>query len=78
VSVYLPLSLLGNEYTRNNRRTLGRGVVYAVRVMSNTQNVGKEKVGESETSRVEAGSNTSIAALRIVGGDEKGTRCLGV
>jgi hypothetical protein len=26
----------------------------------------------------EAGSNTSIVALRVVGGDEKGTQCLGV
>jgi hypothetical protein len=29
-------------------------------------------------SRVEAGSNTSIVALRVVGGDEEGTQCLGV
>jgi hypothetical protein len=29
-------------------------------------------------SRVEAGSNTSTVALRVVGGDEKGTQCLGV
>jgi hypothetical protein len=27
---------------------------------------------------VEAGSNTSTVALRDVGGDEKGTQCLGV
>jgi hypothetical protein len=27
---------------------------------------------------VEAGYNTSTEALRILGGDEKGTRCLGV
>jgi hypothetical protein len=27
--------------------------------------------------RVEAASNTSIVALRVVGGDEKGTQCLG-
>jgi hypothetical protein len=26
----------------------------------------------------EAGSNTFIVALRVVGGDEKGTQCLGV
>jgi hypothetical protein len=26
--------------------------------------------------RVEAGSKTSTVALRIVGGDEKGTKCL--
>jgi hypothetical protein len=29
-------------------------------------------------SRVEAGSNTSTVALRVVGGDEKRTQCLGV
>jgi hypothetical protein len=33
---------------------------------------------EREISRVEAGSNTSAVALRVVGGDEKGTHCLGV
>jgi hypothetical protein len=27
---------------------------------------------------VEAGSNTSTVALRVVGGDEKETQCLGV
>jgi hypothetical protein len=27
---------------------------------------------------VEAGSNTSTVALRVVGGSEKGTQCLGV
>jgi hypothetical protein len=29
-------------------------------------------------SHVEAGSNTFTVALRVVEGDEKGTRCLGV
>jgi hypothetical protein len=33
---------------------------------------------EKLKARVEAGSNTSTVALRVVGGDEKGTRCLGV
>jgi hypothetical protein len=28
--------------------------------------------------RVEAGSNTSTVVLRVLGGDEKGTQCLGV
>jgi hypothetical protein len=28
--------------------------------------------------RVEAGSYTSTVALQVVGGDEKGTQCLGV
>jgi hypothetical protein len=27
--------------------------------------------------RVEVGSNTSTLALRVVGGDEKGTQCMG-
>jgi hypothetical protein len=26
---------------------------------------------------MEAGSNTSTVALRVIGGDEKGTQCLG-
>jgi hypothetical protein len=30
------------------------------------------------SSRVEAGSNTSTVAQRVVEGDEKGTQCLGV
>jgi hypothetical protein len=29
-------------------------------------------------SRVEAVSNTSTVALRVVGGDKKGTECLGI
>jgi hypothetical protein len=32
----------------------------------------------SEVIRAEAGSNTSTAALRVVGGEGKGTKCLGV
>jgi hypothetical protein len=32
----------------------------------------------SYTTRVEAVSNTSSVALRVVGGDEKGTHCLGL
>jgi hypothetical protein len=34
--------------------------------------------GRVTSIRVEAGSNTSTIALRIVGGDEKWTQCLGV
>jgi hypothetical protein len=33
---------------------------------------------QSLKSHVEAGSNTSTVALRDVGGDEKGTQCLGI
>jgi hypothetical protein len=35
-------------------------------------------VGEWREPRMEAGSNTSTVALRVVGGDEKGTQCLWV
>jgi hypothetical protein len=42
----------------------------------------KEKEGRlSQTESVthlEAGSNTTNVALRVVGGDKKGTQCLGV
>jgi hypothetical protein len=33
---------------------------------------------DRRASRVEPGSNTSTVALRVVGGDEKGSQCLGV
>jgi hypothetical protein len=59
----------GDEYTRSSRRTVGRDVFYAVRVVSNTHDTVK---GKSMT-RVEAGSNTSTVTLRVVGGDEKGS-----
>jgi hypothetical protein len=38
---------------------------------------GVEEKNDS-VSRVEARSNTSTVALRVVGGVEKGTQCLGV
>jgi hypothetical protein len=34
-------------------------------------------MGQLELSRVEAGSNISTVALRVIGGDEKGTQYLG-
>jgi hypothetical protein len=33
---------------------------------------------EKSQSRMEPGSNTSTVALRVVGGNEKGTQCLGI
>jgi hypothetical protein len=33
---------------------------------------------EENVPRVEAGPNTSTVALRVAGGKEKGTHCLGV
>jgi hypothetical protein len=35
-------------------------------------------ISNINVSRVEAVSNTSIVALKVVEGDEKGTQCLGV
>jgi hypothetical protein len=35
-------------------------------------------IASCSQSRVEVGSNTSTVALQVVGGDEKGTQCLGV
>jgi hypothetical protein len=61
-----------NEYTRNNRKTVGCRVFYAVHVISYSL-YGETKVG----ARVDAGSNTSTAARRVVGGDEKGPPCPG-
>jgi hypothetical protein len=34
----------GNEYTRNNRKTVGHGVSYSIRIVQNTQHVVKEKL----------------------------------
>jgi hypothetical protein len=33
---------------------------------------------QDRLAHVQPGSNTSTVALRVVGGDEKGTQCLGV
>jgi hypothetical protein len=38
----------------------------------------KLKLEETSSSLVEAGWNISTVALRVVGGDEKGTQCLGM
>jgi Kef-type K+ transport system membrane component KefB len=49
---------------------------YAVGVVSDIHYVDKGK--QARGSRVEAGSNSSTVALRVVGGEEKGTQCLGI
>jgi hypothetical protein len=36
------------------------------------------RIRQWSESRMEAGSNTSTVALRVVRGDENGTQCLGV
>jgi hypothetical protein len=61
-----------------NGSTAGNGVFYTVRADSYvTQQayMGSERIAES---RVEPGSDTFTVALRVVGGDEKRTRCLGI
>jgi hypothetical protein len=54
----------GNEVTCKTKGTVGSDVFYAVRA--------KRLCNE------EAWSNNCTVALRVVGGDEKGTQCLGV
>jgi hypothetical protein len=61
----------GEGYATNNSETVGSDVFYAVRPVAIQR-------GPSGVSRVEEGSNTSTVALRVVGGAEKGTQCLGV
>jgi hypothetical protein len=51
--------------TSNNRGTAGSGVLYAAVTSYSGDQRGKLR-------------NTSIIALRVVGGDEKGPQCLGV
>jgi hypothetical protein len=55
-----------NECAHNNT-TVGIDVFFAV----HTEFIYRETMGEIHTFRVEAGSNTSTVALRVVGGDEK-------
>jgi hypothetical protein len=50
------------------------GVSYAVR----PEAMGPKEIVSERLARVEVGWNTSTVALRVVGGDEKGTQCLGV
>jgi hypothetical protein len=54
-------------------RILGQGVSYSVREKPTSGGLNQiGELGQSAT-RVEAGSNTSIVTLRVVGGDEKGS-----
>jgi hypothetical protein len=62
----------------NNVGILGSGVFFAVLAAEMTVLAKVSSNLEFPQSRVEAGSNISTVALRVVGGDEKGTQCLGV
>jgi hypothetical protein len=57
--------------TNNNRRA-----VFSVQSVPSVYKEDKEY--RLSQSRVESGSKTSTVALRVVGGDEKGTQCLWV
>jgi hypothetical protein len=55
---------IGKHVPAATNTHVGKGAFYSVRA--------KELKGR------QLGSNTSIVALRVVGGDEKGTQCLGL
>jgi hypothetical protein len=57
-----------------NNRIVGCAVFHVVRVMSKES----RRLVRPRTFCVEVGSNTYSVALRVVGGEEKGTQCLGV
>jgi hypothetical protein len=59
----------------NNRGNLGGSVFCAVSAEAWLEAARRQW---PRTPRVEAVSNTSIVTLRVVGGEEKGTQCLGV
>jgi hypothetical protein len=52
--------------------------VFSVGSFPKLYNKDPRQAGRIELSRMEAGSNTSSVALRVVGDVEKGTQCLGV
>jgi hypothetical protein len=53
-----------------------RGTVFSTRSVPRCYSQWSTVVGvRARESRVKAGSNTSTVALRVVGGDEKGTQC---
>jgi hypothetical protein len=58
-----------NGFTENSTGNLGLGDFYSGRV----EVIKGSAFVNSGGSRVEAGSNTSFVALRVVGGDEKGS-----
>jgi pyruvate/oxaloacetate carboxyltransferase len=77
--------LLGKDLERNNETIAvamqGRGkhTPTTIKLLSETVFYTRSvQRGYKEDNRVEAGLNTSTVALRVVGGVEKGTQCLGV
>jgi hypothetical protein len=56
----------------NNRETVLDGDLYS----GGLEIILVKRAFVRQSSRVKAGSNTSTVALRVVGGDGKGTKCL--
>jgi hypothetical protein len=64
---------------RKNRGNAGKGLFYAALAKGFQWDKFRiQRFVRESVSRVEAGSNTSTVALRVVGGHENGTQCLGV
>jgi hypothetical protein len=61
---------------RNNTVTMETGVFSAGSAPRKCSE--DPRPAEGRVACVEANSNTSTVALRVVGGDEEGTQCLGV
>jgi hypothetical protein len=71
VAKYIPKVTLS---TINEYPLLGNGAVNTVFSVGSCRGVIKSRKNENENyTRVEAGSNSSIVTLRVVGGDEKGS-----
>jgi hypothetical protein len=63
-----------------NRRTqrFGKWICFRPQVSGQETPTQLGPLERASLNPVEAGSNTSTVALRVIGGDEKGTQCLGV
>jgi hypothetical protein len=77
-----PAAIVNDRPILSSERMLYKD--YDRRCSIDKKNSGRESQGALRqdaltlTLSVEAGSNTSTVVLRVVGGDEKGTQCLGV
>jgi hypothetical protein len=58
--------------------TRGLPNIASGRTQQETQLLCAPNIKAFDIPRLDAGSNTSTVALQIIGGDDKGTQCLGV
>jgi hypothetical protein len=67
---------------QRDRKHFSKTIELMVETVFSTRSVQRgyleDNSGDQFSTCVEAGSNTSTVALRVVGGDEKGTQCVGV